>query len=98
LHGPSSQSSRTQIKRLQKDKRYRITKAIAKSTDQFITGRYEGPLDRGTPQKQAPPLPELKDIREDARQKGTDKLTLAQINREVAAVRRQDKKKLPKAK
>ena len=37
----------------------------------------------------APPPPALQAIREDARRKGTDKLTMAQINREVAAVRRQ---------
>lgn len=42
----------------------------------------------------APPPPELKAIRGDAKAKGTDKLTMAQINREVAAVRgRQGKRK-----
>lgn len=35
----------------------------------------------------APAPPALKAIREDAKRKGTDKLTMAQINREVAAVR-----------
>ena len=43
----------------------------------------------------APPPPALQAIREDARRKGTDKLTMAQINREVAAVRRQQDKKQP---
>ena len=39
-------------------------------------------------------LPAYQSIREDARRKGTSKLTMAQINREVAAVRSQhDKKK-----
>jgi predicted transcriptional regulator len=42
--------------------------------------------------REAPIPPELEAIREDAKQKGTDKLTMAQINREVAAVRRQEKK------
>jgi Arc/MetJ-type ribon-helix-helix transcriptional regulator len=42
--------------------------------------------------REAPVPLELKAIREDAKQKGTDKLTMAQINREVAAVRRQEKK------
>lgn len=42
--------------------------------------------------------PELKAMREDAKAKGTDKLTTSQINREVAAVRRQkDKKKANRA-
>ncbi len=42
----------------------------------------------------APPPPALQAIRADARRKGSDKLTMAQIDREVAAVRRQhDKKK-----
>ena len=42
----------------------------------------------------APTPPAYQAIREDARRKGTSKLTMAQINREVAAVRRQhDKKK-----
>ena len=46
--------------------------------------------------RQVAPSPlELQSIREDAKAKGTDKLTISQINREVAAVRRasQDKKK-----
>jgi len=44
--------------------------------------------------KIAPTPPALQAIREDAKRKGTDKLTMAQINREVAAVRRQhDRKK-----
>ena len=43
----------------------------------------------------APTPPAYQAIREDARRKNTSKLTMAQINREVAAVRRQqDKKKL----
>lgn len=41
----------------------------------------------------APPPAALQAIREDAKQKGTDKLTMAQINREVAAVRKQHNKK-----
>ncbi len=45
----------------------------------------------------APTPPELQAIREDAKRKGTDKLTMAQINREVAAVRRRDKKKTNRA-
>ena len=46
----------------------------------------------------APPPPELKAIREDAKAKGTDKLTMTQINREVAAVRgRQGKKTTSRA-
>jgi hypothetical protein len=45
----------------------------------------------------APPPPELQAIREDARRKGADKLTMAQIDREVRAVRRQrDRKKSSK--
>jgi len=45
----------------------------------------------------APTPPELEAIREDAKRKGTDKLTMAQINREVAAVRRQGKKNTNRA-
>jgi Arc/MetJ-type ribon-helix-helix transcriptional regulator len=42
----------------------------------------------------APPPPELKAMWQEAKRKGTDKLTMAEIDREVAAVRRQhDKKK-----
>jgi hypothetical protein len=41
----------------------------------------------------APPPSELKAIREDAKAKGTDKLNMTQINREVAAVRKQQDKK-----
>jgi Arc/MetJ-type ribon-helix-helix transcriptional regulator len=42
----------------------------------------------------APTPPELRAMQEDARRKGTDKLTKAQIQREVRAVRNQhDKKK-----
>ena len=42
----------------------------------------------------APTPPAYQAIREDARRKGTDKLTMAQIQREVRAVRNQhDKKK-----
>jgi Arc/MetJ-type ribon-helix-helix transcriptional regulator len=37
----------------------------------------------------APTPPALQAMQEDARRKGTDKLTMAQIDREVAAVRRQ---------
>ena len=37
----------------------------------------------------APTPPALRAVQEDARSKGTDKLTMAQIDREVAAVRRQ---------
>jgi hypothetical protein len=45
----------------------------------------------------APPPPALQAIREDASRKGSSTLTTAQINREVAAVRRQhDKKKTSK--
>jgi Arc/MetJ-type ribon-helix-helix transcriptional regulator len=45
----------------------------------------------------APAPPALQAIREEARRKGTDKLTMSEINREVAAVRRKhDKKKTPK--
>ena len=45
----------------------------------------------------APTPPALQAIRDDARRKGTDKLTMAQIDREVAAVRRRhDKKKTTK--
>ena len=36
----------------------------------------------------APTPPALRGMQEDARRKGTDKLTMAQIDREVAAVRR----------
>jgi hypothetical protein len=45
----------------------------------------------------APAPPELQAIREDAKRNGTDKLTMAQINREVAAVRRQAKKEASRA-
>jgi hypothetical protein len=45
----------------------------------------------------APAPPELQAVREDARAKGTNKLTMPQINREVAAVRRQGKKKTSRA-
>jgi len=42
----------------------------------------------------APPTPELQAIRAEAKRKGTDKLTMADIDREVAAVRRKhDKQK-----
>jgi len=45
----------------------------------------------------APPPPELQAMWEDAKRKGTDKLTMADINREVRAVRQQrDKKKSTK--
>ena len=37
----------------------------------------------------APTPPALQGMQEDAKRKGTDKLTMAQIDREVAAVRRQ---------
>jgi Arc/MetJ-type ribon-helix-helix transcriptional regulator len=37
----------------------------------------------------APTPPALQAMQEDAKRKGTDKLTMAQIDREVAAVRRQ---------
>lgn len=46
--------------------------------------------------KIAPTPPAYKAIREDAKRKGTDKLTMAQINREVAAVRRQHDRKTTK--
>ena len=39
--------------------------------------------------KIAPTPPALQAVLEDAKRKGTNKLTMAQINREVAAVRRQ---------
>lgn len=41
----------------------------------------------------APPDPAIVAIREDARRKGTDKLTMREINAEVAAVCRQARKK-----
>ena len=41
----------------------------------------------------APTPPAYQAIREDARRKGTDKLTAQQIDREIAAVRRQRGKK-----
>lgn len=41
----------------------------------------------------APTPPAYQAIRQDAKAKGTDKLTMAQINREVAAVRRQHDRK-----
>jgi hypothetical protein len=42
----------------------------------------------------APPPPALQAMREEAKRQGTDKLTMAQIQREVRAVRRQhDKEK-----
>ena len=37
----------------------------------------------------APTPPALQAVQEDARRNGTDKLTMAQIDREVAAVRKQ---------
>lgn len=40
----------------------------------------------------APAPPELQAMWEDAKRKGTDKLTMAEINREVTAVRRQQAK------
>jgi Arc/MetJ-type ribon-helix-helix transcriptional regulator len=47
----------------------------------------------------APPPPEIVAMRQEAKRNGTDKLTMAQINREVRAVRNQhDKKKNSKAK
>lgn len=45
----------------------------------------------------APAPPELRAMWEDAKRNGTDKLTMAQINREVAAVRRQAKKEANRA-
>ena len=45
----------------------------------------------------APAPPELQAMRKDAKRNGTDKLTMAQINREVAAVRRQMKKEANRA-
>jgi hypothetical protein len=39
------QSLEEQITKLQRKKPYRIVKAISESTDELITGRYEGPLD-----------------------------------------------------
>jgi hypothetical protein len=41
----------------------------------------------------APAPPAYRAIREDARRKGTDKLTAQQIDREIAAVRRQQAKR-----
>jgi hypothetical protein len=41
----------------------------------------------------APTPPAYQAIREDARRKGTGKLTMQQIDREIAAVRRQQAKK-----
>ncbi|MBI4903308.1 MAG: AbrB/MazE/SpoVT family DNA-binding domain-containing protein [Acidobacteria bacterium] len=41
----------------------------------------------------APTPPALKAIQEDAKRKGTDKLTMRQIDAEVAAVRRRSRKK-----
>ena len=41
----------------------------------------------------APTPPALRAMQEDAKRKGTNKLTMAQIDREVAAVRRQHSKK-----
>lgn len=41
----------------------------------------------------APTPPELRAMQEDAKRKGTDKLTMAQIQREVRAVRNQHDKK-----
>lgn len=40
-----------------------------------------------------PAPPELRAMQEDAKRKGADKLTMRQINAEVAAVRRQARKK-----
>jgi Cu/Ag efflux pump CusA len=40
------ESLEEQVKKLPKRK-YRIVKAISKSTDELTTGRYEGPLDPG---------------------------------------------------
>ena len=42
----------------------------------------------------APTPPALQAVQEDAKRKGTDKLTMAQIDREVAAVRQQAGKKI----
>lgn len=41
----------------------------------------------------APPPPALQAMWEEAKRKGSDKLTMAQIDREVRAVRRQHEKK-----
>lgn len=41
----------------------------------------------------APPDPVIAAIREDAKRKGTDKLTMREINAEIAAARRQTRKK-----
>src|SRR5579864_5509845 len=41
------ESLEEQLKKLRKRKPYRIAKAISESTEQFITGRYDGPLDPG---------------------------------------------------
>ena len=38
----------------------------------------------------APTPPAMRALQEEAKRKGTDKLTMAQIDREVAAVRRQN--------
>ena len=48
----------------------------------------------------APTPPAVRAMQEDAKRKGTDKLTMAQIDREVAAVRRQQvgKKKIKRPK
>jgi hypothetical protein len=43
--------------------------------------------------KIAPPHPAMQAIRDEARRNGTDKLTMAQIQREVRAVRRQQDRK-----
>ena len=40
----------------------------------------------------APTPPALKAVQEDAKRKGTDKLTMCDINAEVAALRRQTRK------
>ena len=44
----------------------------------------------------APTPPALKAMQEDARRKGTDKLTMAEINAEIAAVRKQQQRKQKK--
>src|SRR5438067_1071581 len=49
LFGPfdTAEEMLASLKRQLKKRPYRITKAISKSTDQFTTGRYEGPEDSG---------------------------------------------------